>query len=505
MPNPLIHTKITAKLAKKLPPEDVYDWLMTVGFFPENYVLPPCFVVDKYPKFGKVFCKTTPKGKYVPKTSALAEIQFPKSNYADRTFGILDPEIHCDLAYEIAINWKKLLKIFFNSENHVCSYSFPIPLDSNHPGTIGKLRSGRMIYEFIEMAENDIASEAYQYEYLIMADIKNFYPSIYTHSLAWAIHSVAYIRAKSRRHNYLYLGNRIDRLFQRSNDDKTNGLPIGPAISDVVSEILLARVDSAFSKSLGSKQYLAVRFKDDYRILCKSESDGKSIIKALQNALRNYNLDLNEGKTTIHELPNGIFRPWVSRYHAVNPTPKRKYSYKTFKEVYLAVVAIDRDLPGTGVVDRFLSDVVTKDYKPNFTVRKKTIPKIISLLLMLADIRTKSFPKILGIIEAILHSENSPWYTEQIGKHLAGYLDTLAPAERDNRYLIIWILYFLKSNKLNKYIKKKYPFKDVIVKTVQSNQSSIFRSCKDFKLFVGIMKTAKNRSLLEHLDVFSPQ
>jgi hypothetical protein len=64
------------------------------------------------------------------------------------------------------------------------------------------------------MAENDVASEAYQYEYLIMADIKNFYPSIYTLSLAWAIHSVAYIRAKSRRHNYLYLGNRIDRLFR---------------------------------------------------------------------------------------------------------------------------------------------------------------------------------------------------------------------------------------------------------------------------------------------------
>jgi len=503
---PLNHIKRTAKLAAKLAPEDVYNWLMVDGYFPESYVLPPCFAVEKYPPFGKVYFRANNNGrKYSPKTAFLAQIQFPKSNFADRIFGVLDPEIHCDIAYEIASNWKKLLKVIFNSKNRVCSYSFPIPLDSEHPGMIGKLRSGRMIYEFIEMAENDVATEAYQYDFLVTADIKNFYPSIYTHSLAWAIHGTPYIRAKSRRHNYLYFGNRIDRLFQRSNDDHTNGLPIGPAVSDVVSEILLARVDTALSGSLGSKDFLAVRFKDDYRILCKSESDAKFIIKALQNTLRSFDLDINEGKTTIHELPNGIFRPWVSRYHAINPTPKHQYSYKELKEVYLAVVTIDRELPGTGVVDRFLSDIVTKDYKPNFTVSQKTIPKIISLLLMLADLRIKSFPRILGIIEAVLRSENSPWYTEQIGKHLGRYLDSLATAEKENRYLIIWILYFLKSNKLEKFIKKKYPFKDVIVKSVQSSRSSVFRGCRDFKLFTGVIKSAKRKSLLEHLDVFSPQ
>jgi hypothetical protein len=274
MSNPSKHMKMTAKLAKKLSGRAIYNWIMTDGYYPESYVLPPCFAIKKYPPFGKIYFPKHGR-QYNPKSSNLAQIQFPKSNYADRTFSVIDPEIHCDIVYEIAMNWKKLLRVMFSPNNHVCSYSFPVPLDSKKLGVIGRLRSGRMIYEFIEMAENDVATESYQYSFLIRADIKNFYATVYTHSLAWAIHSMPFIRSKARRHNYQFLGNRIDKLFQRSNDDRTNGIPIGPVVSDVVSEILLARVDTAFSKLVATHDCLAVRFKDDYRILCHTESSAK--------------------------------------------------------------------------------------------------------------------------------------------------------------------------------------------------------------------------------------
>ncbi len=326
MSKPSLHTKRTAKSARMLKQKDIYNWIMTNGYYPESYVLPPCFSVTRYPRYRKRYFPIPTRGNYSPKGSNLAQIHFPKSNLADRTFSIIDPEIHCDIAYEIARNWKKILKIIFNPKNLVYSYSFPIPLDTNKPGTIGKLRSGRMIYEFIEMAENDVSSESFQYAYLVKADIKNFYPSVYTHSLAWAFHGKSYIRARTRRHNYSHLGNRIDRLFQRANDDHTNGIAIGPSVSDIVTELLLARVDTLFSKSLTpSGRFLAVRFKDDYRILCQSEGDAKYVIKCLQHALREYDLDISEEKTTIDKLPDGLFRPWVSKYHAANPMPKEEY------------------------------------------------------------------------------------------------------------------------------------------------------------------------------------
>ena len=71
----------------------------------------------------------------------------------------------------------------------------------------------------------------YRYTHLVKADIKNFYPSIYTHSIAWAIHGKNFIRKDRNRHDYRFLGNRLDRLFQYSNDQKTNGIPIGPVVS----------------------------------------------------------------------------------------------------------------------------------------------------------------------------------------------------------------------------------------------------------------------------------
>src|SRR5689334_4315587 len=108
MSKPSEHIKRTAKLARKLKQVAIYDWIMKDGYFPESYVLPPCFAVDRYPAFGKRYFPLNAKGKYLPRSSVLTQVQFPRSNFADRTFSIIDPEIHCDIAYEIAKNWSQI-------------------------------------------------------------------------------------------------------------------------------------------------------------------------------------------------------------------------------------------------------------------------------------------------------------------------------------------------------------------------------------------------------------
>ncbi|MCE2887486.1 MAG: RNA-directed DNA polymerase [Pseudanabaena sp.] len=80
------------------------------------------------------------------------------------------------------------------------------------------------------MAENDVAAIAFRYKYLIKTDIKNFYPSIYTHSIPWALHDKAVIRQPNKRNDYEFIGNRLDKLFQNANDGCTNGIPIGPVV-----------------------------------------------------------------------------------------------------------------------------------------------------------------------------------------------------------------------------------------------------------------------------------
>jgi glycosyltransferase A (GT-A) superfamily protein (DUF2064 family) len=72
--------------------------------------------------------------------------------------------------------------------------------------------------------------------YILQADINRFYPSVYTHSIPWAIHTKAV--AKSNRGDG-YIGNRIDRLVRNGQDGQTMGIPIGPDTSLLIAEILL--------------------------------------------------------------------------------------------------------------------------------------------------------------------------------------------------------------------------------------------------------------------------
>lgn len=242
-----IHTK---KLAKELKWTRVYHWLVEHGYFPESYVLPPCFRVKDRPKRPKQFSRIV--GTRLPLSSAreCCKVHFPKTDLTDRSFGIIDPEYHNDISYHIARNWNKVVDCLVPDDSEVTCYSFPVPIDSKHPGRVGRLRSGRFIYEFLTMGEEDMASLAYRYTHLVKADIKNFYPSIYTHSIAWAIHGKNFIRKDRNRHDHRFLGNRLDRLFQYSNDQKTNGIPIGPVVSDIVAEIIAAAVDRQLTKTV---------------------------------------------------------------------------------------------------------------------------------------------------------------------------------------------------------------------------------------------------------------
>lgn len=500
---PISHFRATGRLANALKPEDIYNWLVTTGYYPEAYILPPCFTVLKHPAYGKRFFTPTARA-FKPRLTEYHEVHFPKTDYTDRTFGVLDPELNSDIALTIAENWSDIAGSIFHASNKVCSYSFPIPLSSKSKGEIGTLRSGRMIYEFIEMAENDLAAIAHSYKFLIKTDIKNFYPSIYTHSIPWALHGKAFIRGGARRHDHSFAGNRLDKLFQSLNDGCTNGLPIGPAVSDLASELVASGVDRILSSDL-PKGVVVVRFKDDYRILTQSEEEGITVIKLLQAALKEYRLELNDGKTQFHRLPAGLFREWVSQYHAANRNPKAPYDFRKFKEAYLSVIAIDRSLPGTGIIDRFLADIITEDYKPRIELDKRSLPKVLSLLMMLGGLRAKAFPKVLAVVESILGTEFGAKHSKDIASHLCNSLDRLAERETENRYLISWICYFIRANNLESHFCRPYTFHDPIASAVYSSRFSLFGGCKDFTVFEGVKKAAGRIKLLRHLDVFKPQ
>jgi hypothetical protein len=495
---PRKHFRKTRDLAASLNKNELYKWLLTIGYYPENYVLPPVFNVSAIPR-KKRFYSYTPK-TFRPPIFEQIEINFPKTELADRTFGIIEPTIHNDIAYEIAENWDEIVRVLFNTRNRVYSYSFPISIDATMVGHTSTIRSGRMIYEFLEMAEHDLVSEAYRYKYLVVTDIKNFYPSIYTHSIAWAAHGKGFIRQPSNRNSFAFYGNRLDKLFQNSNDGCTNGIAIGPAVSDLIAELILAAIDIEISKKLKeSDGYLCVRFKDDYRILCKDENQAQRAIKVLQEEFKQYKLSLNESKTEIKTLPEGLFRKWVGEYLKIKPV-KGDMTFNVFKEFYLNVIEIDKRNPNTGVIDRFLADLRSSKYELYIPCTMKDIDRSISLLLLLAEKRIKAFPSILAIIETIFSMYTDDEFRNVIEMHLNTLLERLVSTSENSRYLITWIIYFLKSNKLAIY--QKHSYSDPILNAVNTNRKSSIFNNPEFVIFRSIAKSKRDISMMEHIDVF---
>jgi hypothetical protein len=457
------------------------------GYYPEQYGLPPCFgvsglelKVERYKEHKKV------------KPKDLCKISFPKTDLTEREFAILHPHHYHDIVWELHQNWEDILIFLFNDENKIYSYSFPIP-SNNEEDNRKPLRSGRMIYEFLELAEKDLVAEAHRFGYILRLDITNFYPSIYTHTLCWAWEG----RDKSdgrktcgSNKSEPLLGDRLDRLFQYANDKRTVGLPIGSALSDLMAEFILSERDLKISLQLESDDdikgnYLATRFKDDYRILCSTENVAKKIVRILIDKLKEFNFVVHEGKTKITKLPDGLYRPHAVKYEPYsfrnprNLTSEGKIHFKSFENILLKTLEIHREFPGTSIIEKFLSELILnkrttdengdevlndisdrllldfgQQNNGNNKSRITKIKKTVSLLFMLKNESPKSMGKILAIFEHILLFADEDWFRDYFIEQAISQIKKSIINE--TAFELAWLLYFNCKHELNIDLKRIY-------------------------------------------------
>ena len=149
--------------------------------------------------------------------------------------------------------------------------------------------------------------------YLLITDISQFYPTIYTHSIPWALHGKAAAKsalATPSKGAHL-LGNKIDKALQRMNDGQTLGVPIGPDTSLVAAEILLTAADELLLKRCAGK-VRGFRYVDDYELSFATLSDAEDVLAEVQGILAEFELILNPRKTRIFDLPKAVDGQWAS-------------------------------------------------------------------------------------------------------------------------------------------------------------------------------------------------
>lgn len=155
----------------------------------------------------------------------------------------------------------------------------------------------------------------------VKMDISNFFDSIYTHSVSWAIHTKEV--AKANRTDKLLLGNKIDNALQNLNDKQTHGLLVGNAVSRLVSEIILCNIDREIAKKFPNVN--ACRFVDDYSFYITDKESPTAIISFVRNQLLEYDLVLNESKTKIIYAPFLIERNGIDEIKSI--TTEDAYAY----------------------------------------------------------------------------------------------------------------------------------------------------------------------------------
>lgn len=269
--------------------------LLGNGYLPSE--LPPPFTSSG---LGNVQQSLTPiRGFDGRKVSYLCRHSIPKAKLQRRILSIPNPYHHIQLCRALEGHWGT---IDAHIQRSPLSASRPVvPQD-----TAGSSRAvdmfRRMSYLSIGRVHKSVAAK-----YLLKTDISNYYPSIYTHAIPWALHTKAV--AKRDRTDGL-IGNVIDRHLRQSQDGQTIGIPVGPDSSLIISEILGSALDIDLVSRLTRPQ--GFRFVDDYYLYLQTLGEAERALENLEAVANSYELRVNASKTAILPMPDHVQPRWVS-------------------------------------------------------------------------------------------------------------------------------------------------------------------------------------------------
>lgn len=143
-------------------------------------------------------------------------------------------------------------------------------------------------------------------------DITRFYPSIYTHSIAWAAHGKDTYKKNPKKFKN-GLADQLDIAVRKCNRNQTIGIPIGPDSSRVIAEIISAYVDTNVALQTGLTRAQADRLQDDWLIGSKTLEEAEARLSAVIKAYQELGLDINGRKTGITHVAEARFPKWRGR------------------------------------------------------------------------------------------------------------------------------------------------------------------------------------------------
>jgi hypothetical protein len=270
------------------------------GYFPAE--LPPPFTTADFAKDAGEYAASWDGEKIGNKFWTRPEsYSMPRYGHARRTLSIVNPVNQLHVSNLISKNWLGIRKRLKRSK--ITEFDAQIVMKGSGRAVTG------VDFDGVARRRAEILGSYGRY---VKTDVARFYPSIYTHSIPWALLGKDWVKANRTTKAFKSsFGNLLDKAVASGQQGQTVGIPIGPDTSRIISELIATEVEEITTGLIPDLDHRAVRYVDDVLIGLKENESPSSVLSAISIALYDFELDLNAEKTVTHGIGCAHSPEWI--------------------------------------------------------------------------------------------------------------------------------------------------------------------------------------------------
>jgi hypothetical protein len=418
--------------------------------------------------------------------------------FAWRPFELIHPVLYVSLVNVICSkdNWDLIKKRFLKFDKGIVQCcSIPV-ISLNHESNKAK-----QIKSWWQDIEQKSISYSLEYSHVLHTDVTDCYGSLYTHSIAWAIHGLR--EGKENKDDTKLLGNKIDSTIRAGRYGQTNGIAQGSILMDFIAEIVLGFVDDQISSEFkNTNDFRILRYRDDYRIFANSDDRIEEVLQVISQKLFMVGMKLSVSKTNLcKNVVEGSIKP--DKLAGIDLQDLGKTNAKTIQKQLLRLHSFGQRYPNSGALRRLVSEFLYKISK------QKKKPKDLEVQVAIATdigfVSPATFPAIAGILSHLI-SLGSKMEKKQLWMKVRKKMARVPY----NGYLDIWLQRVIQP----KAVGLKFVSKEPICKIVNGNKEPLWESgwiasknlkkaMDTSKIIVGSISKSKEVIKPEEIEIFT--
>lgn len=315
--------------------------------------------------------------------------------FAWRPYELMHPAIYVSLVNVICeeANWAIIKARIAGFEGGVVDCCSAPVMSADHQTDVAT-----QINSWWQTVEQRSLTYSLEFSHLLHTDVTDCYGSLYTHSIAWAVHGLE--EAKNSKGKNSLLGNKIDSHIQASRFGQTNGISQGSVLMDFVAEIVLGYVDEQINSELGSSPDVRIlRYRDDYRIFANSDQRAEAVLKIVSDKLRSVGMKLGVSKTfSSRNVVEGSIKP--DKIAGIELQDLGSANAKTIQKQLMRLHAFGQRHPNSGALRRLVGEFHTSVSAQ--TDAPDDLEVQIAIATDIAYVSPTTFPAIAGILSHLI-------------------------------------------------------------------------------------------------------